>query len=189
MRSNDFRCITPSASEPEETYLSYNSSQIDMGNCLGSQGKTVRIVKTDGKILQYRAAIRVSEALSAFRGHALSDLLPVQQYLEADSELVGGHLYYLIPLPDPQPKVERKKVRFSEPKVAEEGREGEKTSSRVRLVINKQELKEIIENGVISIEIIVPNLHQAESEPEELWFRHHGSQAWKPALTSIPELD
>ncbi|XP_057535096.1 uncharacterized protein LOC130813305 isoform X2 [Amaranthus tricolor] len=75
-----------------------------MGNCFKSQRKTVQVVKPDGKILEYRALIKVSEVLAEFKGYELSDELVVLRYLNPNVELVAGHLYYLIHVPTPSLK-------------------------------------------------------------------------------------
>lgn len=145
-------------------------------------------MKIDGKVLEYKSPTKVNQVLSEFRDHAVSDTMPVLQYLEPNVELKAGHLYHLIPLSTQSPKLGKKKVRFSEPEVAE-GRESKSSSIRIKLVISKQELKEIVENGVISTDGIVPEPHEEKLGMEELDEHRHGSKAWEPALRSIPEVD
>lgn len=80
------------------------------------------VMKTDGKILEYKAPIQVHQILSEFSHHAISDRLPVVKHLHPTSELLQGKLYYLVPLPQPAKRKTTKKVRFSEDVVEKERR-------------------------------------------------------------------
>ncbi|CAO2839329.1 unnamed protein product [Amaranthus hypochondriacus] len=151
-----------------------------MGNCLKSQGKTVQVVKPDGKILEYKALIKVSEVLAEFKGYELSDELVVLQYLNPNEELVAGRLYYLIHVPTPSLKVRKKKVRFVEPE-KEEAKKNEETSLTVKLVIKKQDLKEMLESGAVLLDELVSK--------QKLDGSSCGSETWMPSLNSIREVD
>ncbi|XP_044463932.1 uncharacterized protein LOC123194662 [Mangifera indica] len=143
-----------------------------MGNCLVRQEKMIKVMKTDGGVLQYKAPIKVKDVLSEFSGHSLSDSLPEIRKLRPEAKLLGGNLYFLVP------KVEKKKVRFSDQKAAGDGQE---TSGklRIKLVISKQELQELLQKEGVSIQEMIS---QSKNEVQY-------SKVWKPELESIPEVD
>ncbi|EEF33668.1 conserved hypothetical protein [Ricinus communis] len=157
-----------------------------MGNCIVLQEKVVKVMKPDGKILEYRAPVRVQQVLSEFSGHAISDSLQDFQHLLPDTKLHGGSLYYLVALPLPSPEV-KKKVRFSIP---EEENKKETGAVRIKLVISKQELQEILRKGGVSVDYMISQLqgqqrvHRVDTSDNDDC--HKG---WKPVLESIPEID
>ncbi|KAK7337239.1 hypothetical protein VNO77_17803 [Canavalia gladiata] len=158
-----------------------------MGNCLVVQENVVRIMKTDGKILEYKAPIKVEQVLIEFAGHAVSDSLQVLQHLEPNTILLSGQLYYLVPLPPPSPK-SCKKVRFAEPEV----QDVQKSSVvRIKLVISKQELQDMLQQGGFSLNKMLSLVHDEKGiDGDDLSQKSDDfSQAWKPALQSIPELN
>ncbi|XP_031274277.1 uncharacterized protein LOC116132748 [Pistacia vera] len=143
-----------------------------MGNCLVHQEKMIKVMRSDGKVLEYKSPIKVEDVLSEFSGHSLSDSLPEIRKLRPDVKLVGGNLYFLVP------KVEKKKVRFSDQKAAGDG-QGTAGIVRIKMVISKQELQELMQKGGVSVEDMIS---QKKNEAEY-------SQVWKPELESIPEVD
>ncbi|KNA08062.1 hypothetical protein SOVF_166100 [Spinacia oleracea] len=155
-----------------------------MGNCLRSQGNLVQILKPDGKILEYKAPVRVNDVLSGFQGYGLSDKLPVLQYLKQNIELVAGRLYYLILLPTQSPKI-KKRVSFAQPEKVEESK-SQDTSLTIKLVISKQELKEMLENGAFSLDELVSKQQNDTCPTDE---ESYGNKTWMPALKSISEVD
>nr|GLL36413.1 uncharacterized protein LOC109181110 [Ipomoea trifida]GMD41479.1 uncharacterized protein LOC109181110 [Ipomoea batatas] len=161
-----------------------------MGNCLVLQANVIRVMKTDGKILEYKAPMKVYQVLSEFANHAISDSLPVVQHLRADTEMVGGRLYYLLPLPVPRPKPAKKKVKFAD-QVEEADQQGTGVV-RVKIIISKQELQALLSKDQISVDDMVRHL-QKEKSSNELnrcaADEEANCKGWKPMLGSIPELD
>lgn len=164
-----------------------------MGNCLVLQQKLVSVMKTDGKIIEYKAPIKVHQVLSEFSNHSLSDKLPVVKHLHPNTEMLQGHLYYLLPLPvAPQPTETKKKikktVRFSEDIVEQE--EERRTSGvvRIKLVITKQELQAMLGKEGVSVEDMLSQkpikIGDVNEEDGNICLK-----GWLPALESIPELD
>ncbi|PIN02520.1 hypothetical protein CDL12_24972 [Handroanthus impetiginosus] len=153
-----------------------------MGNCLVLQEKVVRVMKTDGKILEYKFPIKAHQVLSEFSHHAISDKLPVLKYLHPNDELRQGHLYYLLPLPVPTKNKNKKKntkkktVRFSDD-VRDEPDRGTGVV-RIKVLIKKQELEAILSGGGVSIGDLVSKVQNEESSKE-----------WFPALESIHEVN
>ncbi|KAM3324937.1 hypothetical protein P3S67_000061 [Capsicum chacoense] len=91
-----------------------------MGNCIILQEKVVKVIKTDGKILEYKAPIKVYQILSQFPGHVISNSLQIiDQNLLPNDDLLSGQIYYLLPqLPmHPPPKSPKKKVKFANDQV------------------------------------------------------------------------
>ncbi|KAF2307638.1 hypothetical protein GH714_030510 [Hevea brasiliensis] len=129
-----------------------------MGNCLVLQEKLIKVMKPDGKILEYKAPIRVQQVLSDFSGHAISDSLQAFQHLLPDTKLLGGNLYYLVPLPLPSPKA-KKKVRFSIP---EDEDKKENRVVRIKLVISKQELQEMLQKEGVSVDSMISQLQDQQ---------------------------
>ncbi|CAL0310523.1 unnamed protein product [Lupinus luteus] len=158
-----------------------------MGNCLVLQDKVVRIMKTDGKILEYKTPIKVEQVLSEFSGHAVSDSLQVLQHLQPSTKLLCSQFYYLVPLPKPPSPKASKKVRFANPEV-----QGVQESRvvRIKLVISKQELHDMLQKEGISVEKIlskVQNGKVVDADNEDLSL--DVSEGWKPALESISEVN
>ncbi|CAN1134091.1 hypothetical protein LINPERPRIM_LOCUS16303 [Linum perenne] len=151
-----------------------------MGNCIAVEEKVAKVMRPDGKILEYTTPIHVNQILSDFPGQ-FSAVVSASQPLLPDSKLLGGHLYCLVPIPLVVKKT-KKKVRFSIP----EEQSKKDGVVRIKLVISKSELEELLRRGGVSVSDMVSNhLQGAEEEVEDDDDHHH---CWKPALESIPEL-
>ncbi|CAN1134093.1 Uncharacterized protein At1g66480 [Linum perenne] len=173
-----------------------------MGNCIAVEEKVAKVMRPDGKILEYTTPIHVNQILSDFPGQfsavvsASVNHHHQQQPLLPDSKLLGGHLYCLVPIPCSSSPT-KKKVRFSIPE--EQSKKDAKSNEgvvRIKLVISKSELEELLRRGGVSVSDMVSNHLQgqkqrlpvkegAEEEVEDDDDHHH---CWKPALESIPEL-
>uniref|UniRef100_A0A5B6ZBW8 Uncharacterized protein n=1 Tax=Davidia involucrata TaxID=16924 RepID=A0A5B6ZBW8_DAVIN len=159
-----------------------------MGNCLVLQEKAIKVLKTDGKVLEYKAPIKVHQLLSEFAGHAISDTIPVFRHLRPDTELLGGHLYYLLPLPVlvPPPESDKKMLRFSNPQLEP----GQGTGVvRIKLVISKQELEVMLRKGGVSIDDLVSQLQNKQNGANKFDDENGKWKGWKPVLESIPEVN
>ncbi|XP_041019822.1 uncharacterized protein LOC121261479 [Juglans microcarpa x Juglans regia] len=157
-----------------------------MGNSFVLQTKAIKIMKTDGKVLRYKAPMKVHQVLLEFPGHAISDTLPVLRHLKPETKLLRGHVYHLVPLPLPSPKVGKKKtVRFANP-------EGEAVQEsgvvRIKLIITKKELLEILEKGVDSVGEKVSQLQSKSCiGGAGEYTGDENCRGWMPDLESIPE--
>ncbi|PIA28257.1 hypothetical protein AQUCO_07200126v1 [Aquilegia coerulea] len=154
-----------------------------MGNCLVHQDNIIKIMKMDGKILEYQSPLKVHQVLSEFTGHAISDTLPVHRHLCPEMDLLQGHLYYLLPPPLPS-----KETIKSTMTVSNNTKEGGKQSNggvRIKIVITKQELKEMLAKGGLSINDMVSQLQNKKSKDEV--DINGNCKGWKPLLQSIPE--
>ncbi|KAK3043510.1 hypothetical protein RJ639_002089 [Escallonia herrerae] len=160
-----------------------------MGNCFALQEKAIKVMRTDGKILEYKAPVRVHEVLSEYAGHAVSDTLHVARHLRPDANMVGGHFYYLLPLPPP-PQESESKLRSSSNLEVKAGQEAGVV--RIKLIISKQELEMMLRKGAVSVDDVLAQLQKKPSKNgiDKLDGESNGdSRGWKPVLESIPESD
>ncbi|MCD7449708.1 hypothetical protein HAX54_001137 [Datura stramonium] len=134
-----------------------------MGNCIVVQEKVVKVMKTDGKVLEYKSPIKVHQVLSQFSGHVISNSLHQvidNQNLQPDDDMLGGKIYYLLPiLPVVQPPkpATKKKVKFAD--VEEKTMPKIEAAVRIKLVISKKELQALLmstegEGGLITVDHI-----------------------------------
>ncbi|XP_065856863.1 uncharacterized protein [Euphorbia lathyris] len=157
-----------------------------MGNCLVHQQNQIKIMKPDGKILEYKTPTIVHQVLSDFPTYAVSDSsFPPFHYLLPHTQLIPGNFYYLIPLPLSSPK-SKKKVRFSIPEQENKQETQEEEVVRIKVIISKQELQEILlqNGGLISVNHMVSKLQQVVQKIDS----SDDGKNWKPVLESIPEL-
>ncbi|XP_021289859.1 uncharacterized protein LOC110420810 [Herrania umbratica] len=161
-----------------------------MGNCLVLDQKIIKVMKTDGKILEYQAPIKVQQVLSDFSGHALSDSFSGFQHLRPDAKLLRGQLYYLVPVPSPPQKGEKKKVRFSNPEVNDEQGSAGAGVVRIKLIISKQELHELLQKEKVSIHDMISQIQSKESTKRvDKSVGGDNCKGWKPVLESIDEVN
>ncbi|XWS43414.1 hypothetical protein CRYUN_Cryun16bG0101600 [Craigia yunnanensis] len=158
-----------------------------MGNCLVLEEKVIRVMKTDGKILEYQAPIKVQQVLSDFFGHALSDSFSGCQHLQPDAKLLSGHLYYLRSVSSPSQKSKKKKVRFSNAEVNDElvslG------VVRIKLIISKQELQELLQKGVSAHDMVSQIQSKQSKNGIDTSDVGDNCRGWKPVLESIAEVN
>ncbi|KAG7034500.1 hypothetical protein SDJN02_04230, partial [Cucurbita argyrosperma subsp. argyrosperma] len=162
-------------------------------NCLFVDQKPIRIMKTDGKILEYKSPTRVFQVLSDFSGHQISDAVPVSQHLHPTAKLLAGHLYFLIPA-EAAEKKPKKTVRFADSEKEESGGDGGGENGggtgrvvRIKLVMTKKELQEMVERGGISGDEMICKIKSGSGEISCTELEEDEEQRWKPALQSIPE--
>ncbi|XVF76197.1 hypothetical protein PTKIN_Ptkin13bG0247500 [Pterospermum kingtungense] len=159
-----------------------------MGNCLVLEQKVITVMKTDGKILEYQAPIKVQQVLSDFSDHAISDSFSGSQHLRPDAKLHPGQLYYLIPVPSPSQKSKKKRVRFSNPEVNDD--QGSAGVVRIKLIISKQELQELLQKGGGSVQDMVSQIQSKEKSTNEIDTSDAvDCRGWKPVLESIAEVN
>lgn len=139
-----------------------------MGNCLVLQAKMVKVTRMDGEILQYPSPLKVQQLLDEFPGHMLSDALPVISYLEREEFMSHEKEYYLLPPKKP---------------VTETG--DPPGVVRIKLVLTKQELKQMLRKGGISPDDMLSFVQREQSSRSE----KEKSMGWRPTLKSIPEGD
>ncbi|KAM3341421.1 hypothetical protein P3S68_029056 [Capsicum galapagoense] len=162
-----------------------------MGNCIVLQEKVVKVIKTDEKILEYKAPIKVHQILSQFPNHVISNSLQIiDQNLLPNDDMLGGKIYYLLPILPRKPAV-KKKVKFAD---------DSKNVVRIKIVISKKELEALLmsnEGGLIAVDhianhsvkkehVIANDILQCSVVEDNSIDR---SKGWKPVLDNIPEID
>lgn len=146
-----------------------------MGNCISSK-RVIRIMKGDGKILEYSPPLTVLDVLANFDAHAIYDEVPVCWSLAPETVLQCGHLYYL--LPEVQPSTSDK-----------EAPEKSRRSVRIKVIVTKKELREMLEQESFSACKMIdrlqkkPCIRYVAKEGGDV----HGHGGWTPVLQSIPE--
>ncbi|KAG8376726.1 hypothetical protein BUALT_Bualt09G0093800 [Buddleja alternifolia] len=163
-----------------------------MGNCIVHQTKLVKVMKTDGKILEYKSPIKVHQILSEFSHHAVSDELPVVKHMHPNDEMLRGHLYYLLPLPvppvTPTKNKKKKTVRFADDVIELEAKQAT-GAVRIKLVISKQELQEMLAKEGVSLEDMICKA-QKETSTNKLEGVDTDcdiiSRGWSPGLEKCP---
>ncbi|CAN4121353.1 unnamed protein product [Withania somnifera] len=170
-----------------------------MGNCVVLQEKVVRVMRTDGKILEYKAPIKVHQVLSQFSDHVISSSFQVNhQNLLPDDDMLGGRIYYLLPkLPPPKP-AKKKKVKFADDPLVEENTKPKTDVVRIKLVISKKELQALLmrtEGGLVTVDHITQRRVQEQISTNDIkssviedYSTDHG-KGWKPVLDNIPEFN
>ncbi|KAJ3703578.1 hypothetical protein LUZ61_007283 [Rhynchospora tenuis] len=141
-----------------------------MGNCLVPQitrSEAIKIMKIDGKMLTYASPIKVYQVLEGFPGHMISDPLSIPQQLSLMSDMLSGRQYYMLPV---EKQIE---TGFGHDSVV-----------RVKLVISKKELKEMLTKEELPLEDII-SLFQASDQRKES--DEERVRGWRPSLASIPE--
>jgi PADRE domain len=136
-----------------------------MGNCLIVQitrSEVITIMKMDGKMLTYESPIKAYQILERFPGHIISDPLSMPRQLGLMSDMVPGHQYNMLPV---------------------ENQMDHGSAVRVKLVITKKELKEMLKKEVSLDEMV--SLFQASDERKE--GDEDSVRGWRPSLESIPE--
>ncbi|XP_042512569.1 uncharacterized protein LOC122087482 [Macadamia integrifolia] len=163
-----------------------------MGNCLALQEKVekvIKVMKTDGKVLEYQEPLRVHQVLSEFAGHAISDTLPVLRHLHPNTQMISGRNYYLLPPPLPSSGSCELPVA-SNPITTEPTGHGNGVV-RVKIVITKQKLEEMLRKEGLSVDEIISHLQNGQSKGKDVGNcddeSRSSSRVWKPVLESIPE--
>ncbi|KAL3532096.1 hypothetical protein ACH5RR_005617 [Cinchona calisaya] len=153
-----------------------------MGNCLALKKKVIKIIKTDGEILEYKPPMKVHHVLSKFGGHAICDALPVVQHLHPDADMLGGREYYLLPPLAGPPQNTKKAVKISSTVTAMGQESG---VLRIKLVISKQDLLAMLQKGGVTVDNMVSK-PQTNAQMNDTDSRN-SSAGWMPVLESIPE--
>jgi|UniRef100_A0A2N9E174 hypothetical protein len=102
-----------------------------MGKC--NHIGVLRVVKTDGKILEYTRPMLVKNVLMNFSGYAIGLSKRPLRHLPLNYELKVGHVYYLLPLSSP--------AYYSPCSVGMDDTSGMK---RIKVTITKQQLEELL---------------------------------------------
>lgn len=175
-----------------------------MGNCLVMEKKLIKIVRNDGKVLEYRKPICVHHILTQLSGQSVFDN-NTSCHLPPDAMLLSGRLYYLLPTTINKKKT--KKVTFADPEVKQEERlpseedeyhddTGESKSNkddnknvsvvRMKIVVRKQELEKLLQGGSVH-EMMYKTLEKQVLHTDDDDDNLECNGGWRPVLDSIPE--
>lgn len=132
------------------------------------QAKVLKIVKIDGKVLTFRKPMLVKDILVNFSDSAIGISKQASQPLPPNYELKMGKVYYVFP-----------SICLSSNETVKE-----ETGSirRVKIVITKQQLQELLSKQISVVEVL-SGLER--SKQKNCMF--HSSISRKPKLESIPE--
>eukprot|EP01018_Ginkgo_biloba_P022937 Gb_09596 [translate_table: standard] len=183
-----------------------------MGNCMASECITVsagigdqfiRIVRADGKVLEYKAPISVKDLLSGHQGHTVVHLGALHRCVRPNHKLVPGELYYLLPSESEAPKGnkrtscnENKDLKATSLKMKKEEAvsSGNKNGVvRLKVVITKQELAELLSESLAKGASMEDLLVELKAKGAQTRVDSSAALArtsvcgWSPALDSIPE--
>ena len=150
-----------------------------MGNCLflciPSKRKILWVEKMDGKMIQFQGPILVRDVLANFSGLGVGVSRESPQNLPSDYELKSGKVYHLLPSSvssgDSSSSVGATEVSS----MADDG-EKKTTTTRIKVVITKQQLQELLSKKT-SLEELLLSQSVLPSSPGN----------WKPKLDPIPE--
>ncbi|KAG1359150.1 hypothetical protein COCNU_08G005960 [Cocos nucifera] len=161
-----------------------------MGNCIAlskpnreilwddslEDHRTLWIVKTDGKVLEYHGeCILVRDLLLDFDGYGVGVSQQASQHLPPEHQLRIGSVYYLLPLgatsltsKDEDPLSEDTNILGS-------------SCKRIKVVIKRHELQELL-SKTISVEEALSRILKMEDRSF-----HDSPRSWKPQLETILE--
>ncbi|KAI0489086.1 hypothetical protein KFK09_028927 [Dendrobium nobile] len=159
-----------------------------MGNCVASSGfdnqiktkssgsdqKILRIIKVDGKVMEYSTSILVKDVLLSFHGFGVGLSKNTCELLSPDYELKAGRTYHLLPLTLPRSQGLNPSL-MQKDEIEDNG-----GSRRVKVVLTKLQLQQLL-----SMNISLAELISAASGCEE--FSKRNRRSWKPELETIVE--
>lgn len=138
-----------------------------MGNCLRNscaEAALLRVVRTDGEsTLEYTRPMLVKDVLMNFSGYGIGLSERPLRHLPMNYELKVGHVYYLLPL-------------SSTPAA-----NSPDCSKRMKVVITKKQLQELLSNKILVKEMLSGIQKGASCGAVSSMSR------WRPVLQSIPE--
>ncbi|KAF3432748.1 hypothetical protein FNV43_RR23850 [Rhamnella rubrinervis] len=165
-----------------------------MGNCLAlskpsirsciadvaaEEREVVRVVKTDGRVLTFRAPALVKDVLVNFANSGIGVSKEASEHLPLNYELNTGKVYYL--LPSLGCSGCNTSVTSTTPDISsKENKEGSGIR-RIKIVIPKQQLQELLARQITMEEILKGLDKKTRTSPVD------ASPNWKPKLESIPE--
>ncbi|XP_031473602.1 uncharacterized protein LOC116246055 [Nymphaea colorata] len=149
-----------------------------MGNCLTIEAKVIKFKNKDGEMLEHDAPQEVQHLLADFPVHASSESYA------ASSALLPDQVSHLPSSSTAQETEERNTPTTSNGDDHAAGAGESKCSSggiiRIKLLVTKQQLEDILTKGV-SLDNMITNLTRGAYNIDS------PNSRWKPTLRSIPE--
>ncbi|GMJ06340.1 hypothetical protein like AT3G10120 [Hibiscus trionum] len=127
----------------------------------------VRVVKMDGKMLEFKAPLLVKDVLVKYSGSGIGFSKTVSQHLPLNYELKTGNVYYILPASDSS-------------SVTDTQQAGAGGVKRIKVVITKQELQQLLTKQ-ISVAEVLAGLQKRNGSSVV------SPRNWKPKLESISE--
>ncbi|KAK1307494.1 hypothetical protein QJS10_CPA10g00673 [Acorus calamus] len=147
-----------------------------MGNCVvllrSPPERLLRIVKSDGKILEYKTSTLVREILVNFKGYAIGSSRKAMKYLPPEHQLRVGRVYYLLPLVIPSSASADRSVQAKA--------ENQGGCTRIKVIITKQQLQELLLKKS-SVEEVFIGMEKGVVDSLQ------SIASWRPMLETIPE--
>ncbi|KAJ0964144.1 hypothetical protein J5N97_029266 [Dioscorea zingiberensis] len=137
----------------------FNPKRGTTWHCMEEEEQVLRIVKVDGKVLEYSTSVLVRDLISKFDGYGIGVSRGSSRCLTPEHELRVGRVYYLLPLAKDSTDHEDQK------KSDDIG-----VSRRIKVVLTKQQVQELLSR-----------LQNKEEESGS-----YGA-SWKPQLETIFE--
>ncbi|KAJ7965264.1 hypothetical protein O6P43_014937 [Quillaja saponaria] len=152
------------------------SSESSISGYLAKQDRVVRVVKQDGKVMEFCRPTFVKDILMVFSASGIGISKEASDHLPPDYELKRGTLYYMLP------SITMSSAGTSCP--ANTSYEGDTEQAggikRIKVVITKQQLQELVTKQ-ISLEELLSQAKNSATYSADL------PTNWKPKLDSIPE--
>ncbi|THG14851.1 uncharacterized protein At1g66480-like [Camellia sinensis] len=148
-----------------------NSNKSGSESAADEHRKVLQVVKTDGKILEFKSPITVKDFLVNFSGFSIAVSQILSKPLPPSYELKLGKTYHLLPPPPSPPTSTAEKTAQSN---------GVK---RIKVVITKQQLQELLSKQRSIEDVLLSGLERKSSSSSV----DSASTCWKPKLESIPE--
>ncbi|XP_008777334.1 uncharacterized protein LOC103697281 [Phoenix dactylifera] len=155
--------------------LSKPNREILWDDSLEDHRTPIRIAKTDGKVLEYHgASVLVRDFLPDFDGSGVGVSQQASQHLRPEHELRIGSAYYLLPLGTTS------LTSRDEDPLAEDTKVLDSSCRRVKVVVKKQQLQELV-SMTISVEEVLSEILRREDR------RISSPRSWEPQLETIFE--
>lgn len=160
-----------------------NFVALSIGNCVScisisprQQGKVLQIVKLDGKIANLTAPVLVKDLSTNLVGSGISLSKGDSKRLPLNHELKLGKVYYVLPAAAAAMSPERV------PSTAGQSEQSDGVKKRIKIVITKQQLQQLLSKSV-SVEEILAGTNKETCQDRGL----DSPRNWRPRLDSIPE--
>ncbi|CAM8999164.1 unnamed protein product [Rhodiola kirilowii] len=146
--------------------------------------RVLRVVKPDGKVLEFKAPMSVKDLLSNFENSRILMFKHSPQHLSEDFQLQIGNNYYIIPGRESD-EIDTATVRSASASMAET-EQCEDNTKRIKIVITKRQLQELL-SGRVSMDDVVARATIEARDSESDSDRVGSGRRWKPELETIPE--
>ncbi|XP_028790721.1 uncharacterized protein LOC114746658 [Neltuma alba] len=131
-----------------------------LGSALAKQGGIVRVLKPDGKMLEFSTPIAVKQILQDFPALIVCVSKEASEPLSPDHKLKAGRSYYLLP-----------HLSFLGNTDEDSG------TKRLKIVITKQQLQQLVSKQISLEDVLSDVQFRTVDLPSN----------WRPQLDSIPE--